>query len=112
MTAVSLSIITLFISAWILAELGFVVGLALPPMIFLVLPHSIRWLKLNNRFFVSTMIASVLSVFSCEGLCHTPSIPDVVVSNTNPLLVVVPGDKAQHKLNEDYQHVHWCRRHG
>ena len=110
MTAVSITTLALFISAWILTDRDFAIGLALPPMIFLVLPHSIRWLKLNNRFSVPVLIASIVMVsFSCQ-LCFTPIVTHTVISNKNPLCVVVPGDKSPHKLNEIYQHEYMYRQ--
>ena len=112
MIAVSLVALALFISAWILTERSFAIGLALPPMIFLMLPHSIRWLKLNNRFSVSVLLASIVMVFVSCRLCFMSSISDAVISNANPLFVAVPGDKALHEVNEDYQHVYWCRYNG
>ncbi len=112
MIAVSLVALALVISAWILTERSFAIGLALPPMIFLMLPHSIRWLKLNNRFSVSVLLASIVMVFVSCRLCFMSSISDAVISNANPLFVAVPGDKALHEVNEDYQHVYWCRYNG
>ena len=110
MTSVSLSALALFISAWIVTERDFAIGLALPPMIFLVLPHSIRWLRLNNRFSVSVLIGSgIMVVVSC-WLCFMSTITDSVISNTNPLFVAVPGDKALHGMNDDYQHAYWYRQ--
>ena len=112
LTAVFMADLTLFISAWIrTAMIGFAITFALLPLIFLVLPHSIRWLKRNNRFSVSALIASVLMVLFVGVLCFMSSISDTVISNANPLLVVLPGDKALHKVNENYQHEYWCRQH-
>ena len=112
MTAVLMADLALFFSAWIrTAMIGVAITFAFLPMIFLVLPHSIRWLKRNNRFSVSALIASVLMVFFVGVLCFMPSISDAVISNANPLLVVLPGDKALHEVNEDYQHEYWCRQH-
>ena len=112
MTAVFMSVLTLFFSAWIAASVWFAIVLALLPMIFLVLPQSIRWLKLNNRFSVSALIASVLLVFFVGGLYFKPVITQTVISNANPLSVVLPGDKALREVNEQYQHEYWCRQHG
>lgn len=107
--AVSLATLTLFISAWILADRDFAFALTLPPMIFIVLPHSIRWLRLNNRFSVSVLLGSIVMVSVSCRLYFMSSISDTVISNTNPLFVAVPGDKAHHELNGDCQHVYRCR---
>ena len=110
MIAVSLDTLTLFISALILTGRDFAIVLAIPPMIFLVLPHSIRWLRLNNRFSVSVLLASIVMVSVSCWLCFMSTITDTVISNANPLFVAVPGDKALHEVNEDYQHEYWYRR--
>ena len=113
MAAVFMAALTLFFSAWIrTSEIAVAIGFALFPMIFLVLPHSIRWLKLNNRFSVSALVVSVLMVISVGVLRFMPNISDTAISNVNPLLVVLPGDKVLHKVNKDYQHVYDCRQHG
>ena len=112
MVAVFLATLTLFFTIWLVGEIQPAIFFSLPPMILLVLPHSIRWLRLNNRFSVSALIGSVFVALSIVGLNFKPSITDVVISNANPLSVVVPGDKAKHKLNEDYQHEYWYMRHG
>ena len=110
MTAVITTTLALFISAWILTGRDLAIGLALPPMISLVLPYGIRWLKSNNRFSVSVLIASIVMVsFSCQ-ICFAPSVTHNVISNKNPLWVVVPGDKLSHKVNENYQHEYWYRK--
>ena len=110
MAAVSMSTLALFISAWILTDRALAIGLALTPMIFLVLPQSIRWLKLNNRFSLSVLLGSIAIVSVGCRLCFMSSITDAVISNSNPLFVAVPGDKALHKVDEDYQHVYWYRQ--
>ena len=111
MTAVCLSDLTLFFSAWIVTGIAVAIGLALLPMVFLAFPHSIRWLKLNNRFSVFALIASILLVFFIGGLYFMPIVTETVISNANPLSVVLPGDKALREVNECYQHEYWCRQH-
>ena len=107
-TAVFLAALTLFFSICLVGEIQPAIIFSLPPMIFLVLPHSIRWLRLNNRFSVLALIASTFVAIAIAGLNFIPSVTDVCISNVNPLLVVVPGDKAPHEMREEYEHRYWC----
>ena len=97
MTAVLLSALTLFLSGWILGGTMVPAFICIMPMIFLMLPHSISWLKLNNRFSVSALLGSIVMVSVSYRLCFVSSVTHNVISNTNPLSVVVPGDKARGK---------------
>ena len=97
MTAVLLSALTLFASGWILGGTMVPAFICIMPMIFLMLPHSISWLKLNNRFSVSALLGSIVMVSVSYRLCFVSSVTHNVISNTNPLSVVVPGDKARGK---------------
>ena len=110
MTAVFISGLTLFFSGWILGTV-IAAAICIMPMIFLVLPHSIRWLRLHNRFSVPSLIASALMVFFSGVIYFAPSVTHSVISNVNPLSVIVPGDKAPHLIGEAYS---WqtCWMHG
>ena len=111
MTAVLLSALALFVSLWITWAFVPAIIYALLPMAFLLFPHSIRWLKLNDRFSVSVLLASIVMVSVSCRLCFMSVITDTAISNANPLFVAVPGDKANHELNGDYQHVYCCKQH-
>ncbi len=109
MTAVLLSALTLFLSGWILGGTMVPAFICIMPMIFLMLPHSISWLKLNNRFSVSALLGSIVMVSVSYRLCFVSSVTHNVISNTNPLSVVVPGDKARGK-EFPWQYC-WCWLH-
>lgn len=111
-TAVFLSVLSLFFSGWILGgEMIPAAIICTMPMIFLVLPHSIRWLKLNNRFSVFALLGSIVMVSVCCWLNFVPSVTHSVISNVNPLSLVVPGDKAPH-LIVGAAREQYCWQHG
>lgn len=104
--ALAVVVVTQFFAILISTSVVAALILSAIPLVFLVMPQSIRWLRSNSHFSILSVILALVLLGFSGIVAFVPSMSEDYISNTNPLSVFVLGDDPIHELNERDQHVY------
>lgn len=106
LAALAIVVVTQFLAILILISLIAALVLSAIPLVFLVMPQSLRWLKSNSHFSILNVILSLVLLGFSGVVALVPSVSEDYISNVNPLSVFVLGEDPIHELDESNQHVY------